>query len=567
MKSDFSKFLNGGYKGISQIRNKFPNEYNNIIKFNQNFGDIHWGQKLYNYVNNLILLPTCKCGNSVKFYKFNKGYAIYCSSKCRYEDTELKLKIKQSFLAKYGVENPLQSPEVQKKRKALFFEKHGVEHQSQLAEVKEKRKQTNLERFGTTTNLLCEDTKKKIKITNLKKFGVEHNSQCEEIKEKKKQTSLKNCGFEYNFQSSEFRKLSKVSNNEKYLKKISELLKCNVNDISVNDNIITVKKYCEKHDSFEITKQNLYSRFITYKQINFCTKCYPINDNISIKEKELKNFIDELIINNIKNSKKIINPQEIDIYIPEYKLGIELDGLYWHNDIAKDKNYHLNKTEECEKQGIQLLHIFEDEWIYKKEIVKSIIKSKLNLIENKIFGRKCIIKEIDNILSSDFLKTNHIQGFVGSKIKLGLFYNNELVSIMTFGKKRISMGNKQPTDEEYEMLRFCNKLNTSVIGGASKLLSYFIKNYQPKFILTFADRRYSNGNLYEKLGFKFIGNSRPNYWYFKQNELIRYHRFNFRKDKLVKEGYDLNKTEHQIMAEREYLSIHDCGNMKFEMKF
>jgi hypothetical protein len=200
----------------------------------------------------------------------------------------------------------------------------------------------------------------------------------------------------------------------------------------------------------------------------------------------------------------------------------------------------------------------------KKEIVKSIIKSKLGLNKIKIFGRKTEIKEINNNkLIRDFLETNHIQGFVGSSVKLGLFYNNELVTLMTFGKKRLSMGNKNNIDGEYEMLRFCNKLNTTIIGGASKLLNFFIKNYQFQSILTFADRRYSQGNLYENLGFKFIGNTKPNYWYFKTNEMIRYYRFKFRKDILIKEGYDSIKSESQIMNERGYLKICDCGNKKY----
>ena len=136
---------------------------------------------------------------------------------------------------------------------------------------------------------------------------------------------------------------------------------------------------------------------------------------------------------------------------------------------------------------------------------------------------------------------------------------------MTFGKKRVAMGNKINIEGEYEMHRFCNKLNTNVIGGASKLLSYFIKTYKPKSILTFADRRYSNGNLYKQLCFNFIENTKPNYWYFKKNEMIRYYRFKFRKDILVKEGYDKNKTEKEIMIDRGYLRIYDCGNMKFEI--
>ena len=131
---------------------------------------------------------------------------------------------------------------------------------------------------------------------------------------------------------------------------------------------------------------------------------------------------------------------------------------------------------------------------------------------------------------------------------------------MTFTK----IDNKVNIEGEYEMLRFCDKLNTHVIDGASKLLSYFIKTYKPKSIITYVDRRYSQGNLYEQLGFKFIENTTPNYWYYKKNEMIKQHRFKFRKDVLVKEGFDKNKTEFEIMNDRDYYRIYDSGNMKFE---
>ena len=583
MNNNFLNFLDGGYKGISQIRNSFPNEVNNIIEFNKNFKITNWGQMLFNYINNISEPPKCKCGNVVKFIKFNRGYPISCSLKCKGSNEDTKNRIKQSFLKKYGVENPLQSPKIQEKRKKIFFEKHGVEHQSQLAEVKEKKKQTYLKKFGTTTNLLCEDTKNKIRQTNLKKFGVEHNSQSAEIKEKKKQTNLKRCGVEYNFQSSDFKEKSKQTCLEKYgvehtslskeirnkqlktkrkskLIQIAKQLNIKLENLLFENNLLIIKNYCNLHDKFSISFNNLHQRWFKYDK-KICTKCYPLIKHVSANEIEIKLFIKSLNINYIDKCKTILNNNfEIDVYLPEYKLGIEFDGLYWHSDLYKDNNYHLNKTEECEKQGIQLLHIFEDEWINKKEIVKSIIKSKLGVIDNKILANECTIKEIDSLTSSNFLNNNHIQENTDSKIKIGIFYNDELVSVMTFTK----IDNKVNIEGEYEMLRFCDKLNTHVIDGASKLLSYFIKTYKPKSIITYVDRRYSQGNLYEQLGFKFIENTTPNYWYYKKNEMIKQHRFKFRKDVLVKEGFDKNKTEFEIMNDRDYYRIYDSGNMKFE---
>lgn len=124
---------------------------------------------------------------------------------------------------------------------------------------------------------------------------------------------------------------------------------------------------------------------------------------------------------------------------------------------------------------------------------------------------------------------------------------------MTFGNRRVSMGKKTTNEGEYELLRFCNKLNTNVIGGASRLFKYFINNYNPLEITTYADRSISQGKLYETLGFKFFGKTEPNYYYIIDG--IRHHRFNFRKDKLIKEGFDANKTEHQIMIDRKIYNI------------
>jgi hypothetical protein len=259
------------------------------------------------------------------------------------------------------------------------------------------------------------------------------------------------------------------------------------------------------------------------------------------------------------SERKIING-ELDIYIPDLKLAFEFNGLYWHNELYKDKNYHLNKTELCEKNGIQLIHIYEDDWIYKQDIVKSMILNKLGKTSNKIYARKCEIREItDNKLVREFLDENHIQGFIGSKVKIGLFHENELVSLMMFGKRRVAMGKKTSEEGEFELLRFCSKLNTNVVGGGNKLFKHFVKNYDPKMITTYTDRSWSNGNLYNQLGFKYEGKTDPNYYYIIDG--IRHHRFNFRKDILVKEGYDPSLTEHQIMLNRKIYRIYDSGSL------
>lgn len=553
-----------------------------------------WNEQLYCYLYNLDSIPKCKtCNSNVSFINMSKGYRNYCSIYCRNTNTGLIIKTKKTCIEKYGVDNPMKVSEnvfkMKNTKKNRYNDENYVntekasqtkknryddEHYNNRNKANETRKikygnsgytnrnkaiKTSLERHGIKYYNNGEKTKK----TNLKKYNVEYYIQSNDFKEKTKETNLKKYGVKYFTKTDEYR----ISIFRKTKENIAKKININPNNIEYDGKIVTINNCCKIHDEFKIDKYSLKNR-ILYGIHDICTKCNPISEHVSIKENELKLFIKTLNINFVENDRKILNGKELDIYMPDHNLGIEFDGLYWHSDKFLNKNYHLDKTIKCEEQGIQLLHIFEDEWIYKKNIVKSIIKSKLGLIENKLFGRKTEIREInDNKLVREFLNSNHLQGFVGSKVKLGLFYDNELVSLMTFGKKRLIMGNKSTKLGEYEMLRFCNKLNTSVIGGASKLLKYFINNYQPKSILTFADRRYSNGDLYEQLGFNKIGNTIPNYWYFKAHEYIRYYRFKFRKDILIKKGFDSTKTEKEIMIERKYYRIYDCGNVKYSIIF
>ena len=178
------------------------------------------------------------------------------------------------------------------------------------------------------------------------------------------------------------------------------------------------------------------------------------------------------------------------------------------------------------------------------------------LNEVKIYARK---SEIRNVSSSDarkFLNESHIQGFSNGKYAYGLYYNDELVSIMTFGERRINMGGKK-IEGFYELVRFCNKLNTNVIGGASKLFKRFINDFNPNEIISYSDKRWSTGQLYDILGFKHDHDSRPNYFYVVGDK--RENRFKYRKDRLLKEGFDSDKTEHEIMANRGIYRIYDCG--------
>ena len=281
-----------------------------------------------------------------------------------------------------------------------------------------------------------------------------------------------------------------------------------------------------------------------------CSEC---SGSISNQEIELLSFIKENYTKEIiSNTRTIISPLELDIYLPDLKLAFEYNGLYWHGEQNKDKDYHYNKTKLCLDKGIHLIHIYEDDWIHKNLITKSRILNLLGKSE-VIYARKCKIKEVD--ITREFLVDNHIQGYCNSKNNYGLFYNDELVSLMTLGHSRFESG-------KTELLRFCNKLNTSVVGGASRLFKHAIKQNDWNSIISYADRSWSNGALYNNLGFTFIDITKPNYKYIIEGK--RENRFKYRKSVLVAHGYSEDKTEHQIMLELEIYRIYDSGSLKFE---
>lgn len=266
----------------------------------------------------------------------------------------------------------------------------------------------------------------------------------------------------------------------------------------------------------------------------------------------------------------LIPPQEIDIYMPQHKLAIEYCGLYWHSHLTgKDRNYHLNKLQQCQEKGIQLLTIFEDEWINKQQLCENRILQCLNLFNgNKINARQCIVQPINYNIKKQFLNQFHIQGNDVCKIQLGLFYNDQLVSVMTFSKPSRARASQKMVDQVglWELNRYASDYNYHVRGGGGKLLKYFKNNYQWDTIYSYADRRWSQGNMYQQLNFELVSTSKPNYWYSVPGYHKREYRYNYTKGKLVKQGHDPQLTEFQIMDKLGAARIWDCGMLKFEIK-
>jgi len=383
MYNDFLDYLNGEYKGISQIRNRFPDEVNNIIKFNEKFKITNWGQMLFNYVNNITELPKCICGNTLKYDKFSKGYIKYCSRKCVNNDIVNLIK----------------------KKKLTCLKRYGVEHHSQLPEVKEKRKQTCLKKFGTTTNLLCEDTKNKIKETTLKKFGCEHNSQSNIIKEKKKQTCLKKFGVEYNLQSSDTKEKTKKTN----------LLKYGVENCSLNEDVIKKRKQTclerygvENPNSLLEIKEKMKETFLKKYGVEHPSQVKEISEKImnttierygEIWKKRVPSYNANSIIYLDMISEKLgikiqhaLNGGEkkfvrywVDGYIEKYNICIEWDEI--NHNKTKERERDLNRENFLRKKhNCHIIRIKEKEFLKDVDNQINIICEKINdiiKIQNK----------------------------------------------------------------------------------------------------------------------------------------------------------------------------------------
>ena len=437
----------------------------------------------------------------------------------------------------------------------------------------DKRENTNMLKYGVKSPLESEDIKTKYRSNLIDKYGVDNPFLVKEFKDKAKQTIKNKYG------------VNVASQNKKVSNKISESLKGKIPDRTKKINIRweKIESYCQAVNLTPLfDKQYLNDNLIKDIYVKFkCNKCLTTNEvsinngylptcnkcsnykGYSIIEDEIINFIRQNYTGEIqlKNRTLLNGRLEIDIYLPQLKLAFEINGIYWHSEIwGKYREYHLNKTIELLNKDIHLIHIFDYEWLNKKEIIKSIILNKLKLSSIKIHARKCQVKILDNENKTRFLDNNHIQGNCVSSTNLGLYHNGELVSVMTFGRNRFKK------DESIELLRFCNKLNTNVIGGASKLFKYYIKKYNPSSIITFADRRYSLGKLYPLLGFEFNSFTKPSYFYWKNMKV--YNRMSFQKHMLYKklDKYNSEISEYDNMLLNGYNRVWDCGNYKFVWK-
>lgn len=507
-------------------------------------------ERVYCLYNNITEKPICPiCGKQKKFEKMDKGFFSSCGdNKCK----------KQVHLLNITIANEKKDHKaIYEKCKKTNLERYGVEHtQSKDSKFRDKRNETMIDKYGSIHALQIDEIKCKQQETfKIKCIEKEHGESIREGRVNKYGSYEKFICAHSNIikESSRIRK-------EKSLDILHERIgKMGFEIVSYDTDYYKLK--CITCGTIINTRRAYIN--VSYRKDDYlCYKCNPIGIFRSKFEQDVADYISsiydgEVVLNNKSNG------AEIDIYLPNKRIGFECNGVYWHSEIYKSPIAHKEKRDIIERHDIDLIQIWEDDWynVIKNGIIKSRIKSKLNISE-RIYARKCKIIEVGKDEVKIFLDENHLQGYACSSINIGLYYKDELVSVCTFSRGRNSI--KTKNEKGYELIRNCTKKGYNIVGGFSKMVSYFSKTYSNN-IYSYADCDWvsTSHNGYLSCGFEIETHTQPNYWWAKN---IRENRIKYQKHKLVEQGFDASKSESEIMHSRGFRKVYGSGNIKFRYK-
>lgn len=549
---------------IIEIIKKFPKHYSKMItsdsvlyewvKTNSLISDNHIPSQIYSAINSVDNI--CKNSKQKKFTNINDGFS-FCgkSNTCQCAKESVSTKVKQS-------KNSRDIEQIQKeneKRKNTNIVRYGVENTGLLEHAKTKHKE-----FYSNKNLV-NDMLENSKNVLQSRYNVSNPRNINGINEKIKNTNIVKYGVTNPMQNIDIASKSALQRKLNYdPHKIFEtnfikFKKMLLNEFHVEPNI-TANEYKGVAERPAINFKCIICNFSFTKRFDYkvppiCKVCHPTEITFQSKEEiEVLEFIKSIYKGNIVHGDRTaINPYQLDIYLPELNIAFEYNGLYWHSEISGKKtwNYHATKRDIAFNKGIRLITIFSDEWNKNKVLVKEKIRNILNLSSSKIGARKCVVDIVHRDLAKSFHDQYHIQGSPTKLgINVGLFSDGRLIGVGSFVKKSNS----------YELVRFSTSMQ--IQGGASKILNYFISKFNCNSIVSFADLRWSNGDMYIKLGFVEVSRVPPMQTYVK-NYADRYHKLFFSKKKINPENK--NKTEWEIMRSMGYDRIWDCGKIKFQL--
>lgn len=439
-----------------------------------------------------------------------------------------------SFLLKlYGIKKDKKN--IASLREKTCLEKYGVSNPSKSKVIRDKTRKTNLDKYGAEYNLCSKDFKEKSKQTCLNKYGVEFANQAQEVKDKIIKSKIDKYG----------------SLEDAYKVVVSK------------GKATRVRKYGSLQESYKIGLEN-QSKVILEKYgvpyacmreeaRNFSNNSMPNKLFASILDKNNISYIREFTINKYSYDFKV---GDILIEINPFSTHNSTWGLFSEKD-KKDTFYHFNKTRVAIENGFRCIHIWDWDNL-------DIILNMLNNDKVKIYARNCEIRDVSIKDSNDFLNKNHLQGTCKNQsIRLGLYHNNDLIELMTFGKPRYNKNYK------YELLRLCTKLNYMVVGGSNKLFNYFINNYGNNSIISYCDNSKFLGKVYENLGFELLNYGEPSKHWYNAKTKTHYTDNLLRQlgaDKLIGTSYGKGTNNEDILRENNFVEIFDCGQSVYVYK-
>jgi len=541
--------------------------------------------------NNLVELPLCAYPSCTNVVKWNEGKKRFDDGCCLDHNKKI------TFLKNFGVDHPNKSKKHQRKVIKSMREKFGVDYITQTEYHKEKVKKTNLEKYNAESVLKVPEIREKIKSTNVIKFGYSECLSSPKIREKASKTNFKKFGFECSLSSPKIREKASKTNIERYgsifpmrneelleKRRLTIVEKYDVNGILAFEEIS--QKVRKKHfkrfyesklmnndfvlplfslDEYRGTKavkdylwlckkcNNEFVDNVDNGHMPRCSFCFPKDSRVSNAETELFESIS--YENKIQTNRGLIDGYEIDIYFPDKKIGVEFNGMYWHSEQKGiDKFYHLDKTINAENFGIFLIHIFEVEWRLRRKQIVSFIEKQLG-IGYHILDTEClIIKEISEFLANAFIEENSFYLFGSySEKRLGAFYGDELVAIMTF----------KIFKNKIVIMKFFEKNNVLFNNVFEKLLNYF--NFS-KPIFYYPDRRFNRIDNVTLLsaGFTFEGGTEPDLLYNKKNIFLPTHCISEKNIVKYVNNYDKKISIRENLILNGYFSIWDCGKLVFK---
>lgn len=490
--------------------------------------------------------------------KFNVGMSTISKLLAEYDLHKTSENVvanrRATSLKRYGVDNPSKSSEIKEKIKQSNLEKYGAYSYTSTSKGKAQVAHTKLLRYGDS----CYNNIGKNKQTKLDRYGdskYNNRSKC-------KQTMQDRYGVDNAFQLTQTRH----NYNTYLLNKMSwsDLFKSLWNDREKSINYLKDKS-CSYYDLANLLDVPYYTIQTWVTRLDL--KSYINYDftGSSHYESEIETFLNSIEAYPQVHNRIVLEGKELDFYIPQYSLGIEFNGNYFHSSLFKEKSYHIDKSKLALSKGIPIIHIWEHEWVDStlRDKVKSIIKARCKYNERVVYARKCVIKEVDKKTADKFLNEYHLQNTCkGQSIRLGLYYEDELIQIMTFGKPRYNK------NYEYELLRLCTKAGCRLVGGAERLFSYFKKTCSPKSVISYCDNSKFTGDVYYKLGFTLKSYGQPSkHWYNLKtgqhitDNLLRQRGY----DQLFGTNYGKGTSNEQLMLEHDFVEIYDCGQSTFIM--